>query len=126
MNMWRSIRSDQIDEMLLLFVTLQHFEDFVAGHFFNRAHDVLVACKAYLEGAQVCSLVKGRIIDDVDNEGDKRSIRPRFRKPLAEIINTLIHSFTKIGVEDCHKFLYLAEKAADEADQPTHQNQPGP
>ncbi|KAK2423499.1 protein DETOXIFICATION [Trifolium repens] len=36
---------------------LKNFEDFVVGHFVNRAHDILSACKAYRKGVQVCSLV---------------------------------------------------------------------
>ncbi|GJX01308.1 retrovirus-related pol polyprotein from transposon TNT 1-94 [Tanacetum coccineum] len=30
-----------------------HFESFVAGHFINRAHDIIVACKSYKKGQQV-------------------------------------------------------------------------
>ncbi|KAJ6314231.1 hypothetical protein OIU78_017818 [Salix suchowensis] len=37
----------------------KHFEDFVLGHFHRRANDILVACKAYMGGAQVGCLVNG-------------------------------------------------------------------
>jgi len=34
----------------------QNFEDFVVEHFISHAHDIMVACNAYLEGAQMgCS-----------------------------------------------------------------------
>ncbi|GMN44855.1 hypothetical protein TIFTF001_014051 [Ficus carica] len=79
-----------------------HFEDFVMGHFFNHAHDILVACKAYMDGAQVGCLVKGGV-QDVD-EGDKSCSR-QFQDSLAGYMNTLVKEFSQIGVEDCQKFL---------------------
>jgi ubiquitin-conjugating enzyme E2 O len=81
---------------------LQHFEDFVLGHFSNRAHDILVACKAYMDGAQVGSLVKGGV-QDVD-VGDK-SCSKRFKDSLAGYVDMLVKDFTKIGAENCEKFL---------------------
>ncbi|KAJ6835766.1 putative ubiquitin-conjugating enzyme E2 38 [Iris pallida] len=47
----------------------KHFEDFAAGHFCSKGHAILVACRAYLDGAQVGCLV-GEGVQDVD-EGDK-------------------------------------------------------
>lgn len=72
------------------------------GHFFNHAHDILVACKAYMDGAQVGCLVKGGV-QDVD-EGDKSCSR-QFQDSLAGYMNTLVKEFSQIGVEDCQKFL---------------------
>ncbi|TKY49103.1 ubiquitin-conjugating enzyme E2 26 [Spatholobus suberectus] len=60
----------------------KNFEDFVVGHFCSRASDILVACKAYMEGAQVGCLVKGGV-QDVD-EGD-RSCSKRFQESLSGI-----------------------------------------
>ncbi|KAA8526833.1 hypothetical protein F0562_008938 [Nyssa sinensis] len=57
----------------------KHFEDFVVGHFFKRAHDILVACKAYMDGAQVGCLAGG--VQDVD-AGDK-SCSQHFKQTLA-------------------------------------------
>ncbi|XP_059301186.1 probable ubiquitin-conjugating enzyme E2 26 [Lycium ferocissimum] len=84
----------------------KHFEDFVIGHFFQSAQDILVACKAYTEGAQVGSLVRGGV-QDVD-EGDK-SCSPTFKASLAGFIKTVIDTFKEIGARDCDKFLPLAQ-----------------
>ncbi|KAE8125819.1 hypothetical protein FH972_020590 [Carpinus fangiana] len=80
----------------------KHFEDFVLGHFCNRAHDILVACKAYMDGAQVGSLEKGGV-QDVD-VGDK-SCSKRFKDSLAGYVDMLVKDFTRIGAENCEKFL---------------------
>ncbi|MED6143539.1 ubiquitin-conjugating enzyme [Stylosanthes scabra] len=80
----------------------KHFENFVKGHFLSRAHDILVACKAYMEGAQVGCLVKGGV-QDVD-EGDK-SCSKHFKESLTGYVNMIAKEFTRIGVEDTEKFL---------------------
>lgn len=80
----------------------KHFEDFVVSHFRNRAHDILVACKAYMDGAQVGCLVKGGV-QDVD-EGDQ-SCSKKFKASLAVQVKQLIAAFMQIGIKDCEKFL---------------------
>ncbi|CAF2057204.1 unnamed protein product [Brassica napus] len=37
----------------------KHFEEFVRSHYFERAHDILKAANGYIDGAPVCSIVKG-------------------------------------------------------------------
>ncbi|XP_009625388.1 uncharacterized protein [Nicotiana tomentosiformis] len=88
----------------------QHFEDFVVGHYFQSCHDILVACKAYMDGAQVGSLVRGCVLDAV--EGDKKSCSQGFKAMLAGFTQTLVDAFTNIGAKDCDKFLPLAQKAS--------------
>ncbi|XP_059662640.1 probable ubiquitin-conjugating enzyme E2 26 isoform X2 [Cornus florida] len=85
----------------------KYFEDFVVGHFFKRAHDILVACKAYMDGAQVGCLTNGGV-QDVD-AGD-RSCSQYFKQNLSGFIKTLVQAFTQIGVKDCEKFVPPAEK----------------
>ncbi|MED6135317.1 ubiquitin-conjugating enzyme [Stylosanthes scabra] len=85
----------------------KHFENFAKGHFLSRAHDILVACKAYMEGAQVGCLVKGGV-QDVD-EGDK-SCSKQFKESLTGYVNMIAKEFTRIGVEDCEKFLSPPKK----------------
>ncbi|PIN22740.1 Ubiquitin-protein ligase [Handroanthus impetiginosus] len=85
----------------------KYFEDFVIGHFCKYARDILVSCKAYLEGAQVGCLVKGGV-QDVD-EGDK-SCSQHFKNNLAGFITVLVNTFTEIGAKDCQEFLSLAPK----------------
>ncbi|GFP79686.1 putative ubiquitin-conjugating enzyme e2 38 [Phtheirospermum japonicum] len=86
----------------------KHFEALVAGHFCKHARDILVSCKAYLEGAQVGCLVRGGV-QDVD-EGDK-SCSENFKYRLAGFITKLIDTFARIGAKDCDEFRPLAEKA---------------
>ncbi|KAK7317700.1 hypothetical protein RJT34_02140 [Clitoria ternatea] len=80
----------------------KNFEDFVIGHFCSRAHDILVASKAYMEGAQVGCLVKGGV-QDVD-QGDK-SCSKQFKMSLAAYVDMLVREFIRIGAKDCEKFL---------------------
>ncbi|KAE8730331.1 putative ubiquitin-conjugating enzyme E2 38 [Hibiscus syriacus] len=42
----------------------KHFEDFVTGHFRNRALDILLACQAYKEGAMIGSVVVNDAVPD--------------------------------------------------------------
>ncbi|XP_011004634.1 PREDICTED: probable ubiquitin-conjugating enzyme E2 25 isoform X2 [Populus euphratica] len=79
----------------------KHFEDFVLGHFHKRANDILVACKAYMDGAQVGCLVNGGV-QDVD-EGDK-SCSKSFKDCLPAYIDILTKQFSQIGVQDTEKF----------------------
>lgn len=78
------------------------FEDFVKGHFCSRAQDILVACKAYIDGAQVGCLVKGGV-QDVD-QGDK-SCSKEFKHSLPAYVDMLVKEFTQVGARDCEKFL---------------------
>lgn len=78
----------------------QNFEDFVAGQFCSRAHDILVACKAYMDGAQVGCLAKGGV-QDVDL--GHKSCSNEFRTYLSTCVDILITEFTKIGAKDCDK-----------------------
>ncbi|XP_020098625.1 probable ubiquitin-conjugating enzyme E2 26 isoform X1 [Ananas comosus] len=79
----------------------KHFEDFVAGHFRNHGRAILVACRAYMEGAQVGCLV-GEGIQDVD-EGDKSCSRA-FKTNLKKLFEELLMEFTVKGA-NCREFL---------------------
>ncbi|KAK4750653.1 hypothetical protein SAY87_004135 [Trapa incisa] len=81
----------------------KHFEDFVMGHFFKRAEDILTACKAYIKGARVGSLVKGG--EQNANAGGEGYQPGRFEKILASYIRILARAFMKIGVKDCEELL---------------------
>ncbi|KAK3138039.1 hypothetical protein QOZ80_5AG0363680 [Eleusine coracana subsp. coracana] len=78
----------------------KNFEDFVAGHFRKYGRNILVACHAYLEGAQVGCLV-GNGIQDVD-EGDK-SCSVRFKQSLKRLFEELLIELTRKGA-DCDEF----------------------
>lgn len=80
----------------------KHFEDLVAGHFLKHAHDILEACKAYLNGALVGSFVKGAP-GKVDKSSKGNS--QKFTMELRGYMKTVIEAFAQIGVKDCEKFL---------------------
>ncbi|PIA26947.1 hypothetical protein AQUCO_08400007v1 [Aquilegia coerulea] len=80
----------------------KHFEEFVAGHFRDRAEAILVACKAYMDGAQVGCLAEGGV-QDLD-EGDK-SCSANFKMQVGTIVGNLVPAFIKNGSKDCEKFL---------------------
>lgn len=86
---------------------LQNFEALVIGHFCKHARDILLACKAYLDGAQVGSLVNG-VVQNGDN-GDK-SCSKNFKARLSGFMTTLVNTFIQIGAKDCEEFLPLAPK----------------
>ncbi|KAK4768054.1 hypothetical protein SAY87_003195 [Trapa incisa] len=77
----------------------EHFEDFVMGHFFKRAQDILTACKTYIKGAQVGSLTRGEQNADEDGQPSQ------FRQTVAGYIRILTRAFVKIGVKDCQELL---------------------
>ncbi|CAI9089401.1 OLC1v1023967C2 [Oldenlandia corymbosa var. corymbosa] len=80
----------------------KHFEDLVAGHFRVHAYDILESCKAYMEGAQVGSLVKGKPLDGKIFK--KMTPSPTFKADVAKMVNGLISNFTRYGARDCEKF----------------------
>ncbi|KAI3921465.1 hypothetical protein MKW98_013399 [Papaver atlanticum] len=46
----------------------KHFEEYVLGHFRLRAQTILATCKAYIEGAQIGSVVEEEVQDDNESE----------------------------------------------------------
>lgn len=80
---------------------MQHFEDLVKGHFRCHAVDILSACKAYIEGAPVGSVVNG-IVQDLSATAEKSSVT--FRESVSRMKNGLISLFTKNGANDCDRF----------------------
>ncbi|KAL8046544.1 hypothetical protein ABFX02_08G184700 [Erythranthe guttata] len=85
----------------------KYFEEFVRGYFCKNARDILVSCKAYMEGVQVGCLAKGGV-QDVD-EGDKNCSQ-QFKTRLAGFIALLVNAFTEIGANNCREFLSLAQR----------------
>ncbi|GAB4849515.1 ubiquitin-conjugating enzyme [Ancistrocladus abbreviatus] len=79
----------------------KHFEDFVFGHLFKHAHDILQACQTYLNGAQVGSIVKK---DGVQNIQGNDRCSETFKRNLRGYVNTLVQAFAKIGVHDLEKY----------------------
>ncbi|KDP24125.1 hypothetical protein JCGZ_25782 [Jatropha curcas] len=80
----------------------KYFEDFVTGHFHIRARDILVACKAYLDGSTVGSVAVNDGVVDIDQA--ERNSSPEFRAAVKKMINILITNFTKFGSTNCEQF----------------------
>ncbi|CAM0953964.1 unnamed protein product [Alopecurus aequalis] len=78
-----------------------HFEDFAYGHFRKHGRNVLVACKAYLDGAQVGCLA-GNGVQDVD-EGDT-TCSLKFKTSLKQLFEELLKELAAKGA-DCGKFV---------------------
>ncbi|KAG6536969.1 hypothetical protein ZIOFF_002047 [Zingiber officinale] len=78
----------------------KHFKAFVEEHFAKRSHQILIACKAYLEGAEV-----GHAFDreTVSDEG-RGSCSTGFKIMLAKLLPELISAFGEMGT-DCTPFL---------------------
>ncbi|KAJ6360862.1 hypothetical protein OIU77_004812 [Salix suchowensis] len=80
----------------------KHFEDLVIGHFHIHAHYILVACKAYADGAIVGSVTVKDGVADVD-KADK-SASGEFKATVKKMINALVTNFTRFGSIDCEQF----------------------
>ncbi|TKY59796.1 putative ubiquitin-conjugating enzyme E2 38 [Spatholobus suberectus] len=80
----------------------KHFEELVAGHFRTRAYDILTACKSYVEGAPVGSVVHNL----AQNSGNSSTAngQKEFESAVSRMMNTLIAFFTKNGSTDCDEF----------------------
>ncbi|KAK8957929.1 putative ubiquitin-conjugating enzyme E2 24 [Platanthera zijinensis] len=75
-----------------------HFEALVEEHFSERAHDILRACKAYMDGARV-----GSYGSDARSTNGGGNNSAGFRIMLAKIFPAIISSFTEKGI-DCSQF----------------------
>lgn len=75
---------------------MQNFEDFVIGHFRNRARHILMACKGYVEGG---------FLEGKTEEGCSIT----FRNDVASCIKPLVDAFIKIGAKEAKEFLPLSE-----------------
>ncbi|KAJ9550220.1 hypothetical protein OSB04_014265 [Centaurea solstitialis] len=73
----------------------RHFEDLVVGHFRSRAHTILSACRAYMEGVEVGSKVDG---------GEKKGGSKSFKASVAKMVNGLVSNFSRYGATDCEQF----------------------
>ncbi|KAK3198943.1 hypothetical protein Dsin_022358 [Dipteronia sinensis] len=87
----------------------KYFKEFVVGHFYKCARDIVTACKAYMDGAQVGCLVKGGV-QDVD-EGDKSSSEG-FKNSLRGYVDMLVKEFKQIGVKNCENILALPKRGS--------------
>lgn len=75
---------------------MQHFELLVEEHFRKRSQHILLACKAYLEGAPIgCGIT--------DHENQNRT-STGFKIMLAKLFPKLVEAFSDKGI-DCSQFV---------------------
>ncbi|XP_026381131.1 putative ubiquitin-conjugating enzyme E2 38 [Papaver somniferum] len=112
----------------------KYFEDYVLGHFRVRAYTILMACKAYIEGALVGAVVKeeeeednesqnsskkevGKELQNV-NEGKKygsyyynRNPFPsgHFKSEVGVMAGNLVPMFISKGAKNCEQFICLGD-----------------
>lgn len=79
----------------------KHFEPLVAGHFRTYAHEILSSCKEYMDGAEVGSLVKGKIPEGASEE---KNVSREFKEAVAKMVNGLVANFTRNGATDCEQY----------------------
>ncbi|KAF5200057.1 (E3-independent) E2 ubiquitin-conjugating enzyme [Thalictrum thalictroides] len=79
----------------------KHYEDLVAGHFFLRAHTILEACKAYMEGVKV-GCYSGSMQDmDEQAAGCSRKLQ----REISDILPRMVNALSRNGALDCEQFL---------------------
>lgn len=66
----------------------KHFEFFVAGHFYKRASEILLACRSYIKGLKVGCYANV-----------KKTCSKKFMNDLASCIEPLVIGFNKLGAE---------------------------
>ncbi|KAI3840587.1 hypothetical protein MKW92_051523 [Papaver armeniacum] len=108
----------------------KYFEDYVLGHFRLRAYTILAACKAYIEGAQVGSVVQD---DEEDNESQKSGSSKKevgkvvqgvhfnnshyrrkfqsgnFKSEVGIMAGNLVPFFISNGAKNCEQFICLGD-----------------
>ncbi|KAH9622099.1 hypothetical protein KSS87_022877 [Heliosperma pusillum] len=97
----------------------KNFEDLIFGHFYKRAHDILAACRAYLDGVKVGSFEKGKT---PTSQTKRSTCSVTIQRSLPSYIKNLVQAFTKIGVKDCEKYLVSLDNGLNhsgEGSQPT-------
>lgn len=77
---------------------LQHFEDFIRDHFQKRGHNVLLACKVYLAGAEVGSLTESDLSSIENGKFDDQS-SAGFKLMLNKLVPKLAAAFEEVGAK---------------------------
>ncbi|KAK7400578.1 hypothetical protein VNO78_11788 [Psophocarpus tetragonolobus] len=80
----------------------KHFEALVEEHFRKRSEHILLACKAYLEGASIgCAFVSGKT--EYENQ---KGTSAGFKIMLVKLSSKLVEVFSDKGI-DCSQFVDL-------------------
>lgn len=81
---------------------MQHFEALVEEHFRKRGQHILLACKAYLQGASIgCAFGCGK-----SEHENQKGTSTGFKIMLAKLFPKLVEAFSDKGI-DCNQFVKL-------------------
>eukprot|EP00262_Sarcandra_glabra_P013852 TRINITY_DN391_c0_g1_i1.p1 TRINITY_DN391_c0_g1~~TRINITY_DN391_c0_g1_i1.p1 ORF type:complete len:968 (+),score=197.90 TRINITY_DN391_c0_g1_i1:469-3372(+) len=90
----------------------KHFEALVEEHFCGCSYTILLACRAYMNGAPVgYAFGSGNIV----GEGNRSSSTTGFKIMLAKLFPKLVSGFMERGI-DCSQFLVQANGAPEEGE----------
>ncbi|XP_057949776.1 probable ubiquitin-conjugating enzyme E2 24 [Malania oleifera] len=79
----------------------KHFERLVEEHFRRRSQHIILACKAYMEGAAVgCASGQGKM----EQPGSRRGSSMGFKIMLAKLLPRLVEAFSEKGI-DCRQYI---------------------
>lgn len=79
----------------------KHFEGFVSDYFITRSRSILLACKAYMDGAKVGSI---SVVDGKAVMGNEKKCSRSLQDNVRMILNSLIDEFSKLGVKNVDEF----------------------
>ncbi|CAI0549726.1 unnamed protein product [Linum tenue] len=80
----------------------RYFEELVKGHFQQRAHNILIACRAYAEGNAPGTITIKDGVADLSHADKVASAN--FKAQVKKFINVLITNFSRFGNIDCEQF----------------------
>lgn len=84
---------------------VQHFEGLVMEHFTQRSENILMACKAYMEGTPIGCAVDFPKTEHQHGKGSSTG----FKIMLAKLFQKLVEAFSAKGI-DCNRFIIGPEK----------------
>lgn len=83
-----------------LIMRMQHFEELVVEHFTRRSQNIVMACKAYMDGAPVGCAVDFQKMEDKHCKGSSTG----FKIMLSKLFPKLVEAFCDKGI-DCNRFI---------------------
>ncbi|XP_052181726.1 probable ubiquitin-conjugating enzyme E2 24 isoform X2 [Diospyros lotus] len=79
----------------------KHFESFIEDHFSKHAKNILLACKAYMEGARVGCAFGYKKSEQENQQGSSTG----FKIMLSKVLPKLVEAFSHKGI-DCSQYTY--------------------
>ena len=86
-------------QLTLVLETIQQFEALVEEHFSKNCKQILMACKAYLEGIPVGCAFESQYLEPEGQKGNSTG----FKLMLSKLVPKLVEAFTAKGY-DCGEY----------------------